>query len=86
MSYCRFSDGDVYMYNHVNGFIECCACSLEPDNRSIAIYTKTEALQHLYKHNKNGDKVPLYAIARLEKEIKENKPIERHTNENSSKR
>ena len=30
MSYCRFSSGDVYMYSHVAGFIECCACSLAP--------------------------------------------------------
>jgi len=28
MSYCRFSDGDVYMYPHVRGGIECCACLL----------------------------------------------------------
>lgn len=28
MSYCRFSEGDVYMYHHVGGHIECCACSL----------------------------------------------------------
>ena len=28
MSYCRFSDGDVYLFHHVDGFIECCACRL----------------------------------------------------------
>lgn len=30
MSYCRFSSGDVYMYPHAAGFVECCACSLAP--------------------------------------------------------
>ena len=30
MSYCRFSEGDVYMYYHVGGFVECCACLLTP--------------------------------------------------------
>ena len=30
MSYCRFSDGDVYMFDHVYGGIECCACRLAP--------------------------------------------------------
>lgn len=30
MSYCRFGSGDVYMYEHVGGFIECCTCSLAP--------------------------------------------------------
>jgi len=28
MSYCRFSEGDVYMYASVRGGIECCACRL----------------------------------------------------------
>jgi len=28
MSYCRFSNGDVYMYPSTNGGIECCACRL----------------------------------------------------------
>ncbi len=28
MSYCRFSNGDVYMYDHYQGFICCCACRL----------------------------------------------------------
>lgn len=30
MSYCRFSDGDVYMFDHIDGYIECCACRLTP--------------------------------------------------------
>lgn len=30
MAYCRFGDGGVYMYHHVDGFIECCACRLAP--------------------------------------------------------
>lgn len=28
MSYCRFSSGDVYIYHHVDGYLECCACRL----------------------------------------------------------
>lgn len=28
MSYCRFIEGDVYMYASVYGGIECCACRL----------------------------------------------------------
>ena len=30
MSYCRFSDGDVYLFRHVGGYFQCCACSLAP--------------------------------------------------------
>lgn len=74
MSYCRFSDGDVYMYEHVNGFIECCACSLK-DGKSVALLNRKDALEHLYQHRDNEDKVPEYAINRLIKDIKENKPI-----------
>lgn len=28
MSYCRFGSGDVYMYHHVAGYVECCSCRL----------------------------------------------------------
>jgi hypothetical protein len=28
MAYCRFSDGDVYLFDHVGGFVECCAYRL----------------------------------------------------------
>lgn len=28
MSYCRFSEGDVYLFEHVGGYIECCSCLL----------------------------------------------------------
>lgn len=28
MSYCRFSDGDVYMYHDVGGYVSCCVCRL----------------------------------------------------------
>lgn len=34
MSYCRFSNGDVYMYLHADGFIECCSCSFEPTTKT----------------------------------------------------
>lgn len=30
MSYCRFSEADVYMFLNSNGYIDCCACSLAP--------------------------------------------------------
>ena len=30
MSYCRFSDGDVYLYYHVGEFFMCQCCKLAP--------------------------------------------------------
>ncbi len=35
MSYCRFIEGDVYMYASVHGGIECCACSLAGKIKTI---------------------------------------------------
>lgn len=35
MSYCRFGEGDVYLYASVLGGLECCACWLAPTVVSI---------------------------------------------------
>lgn len=35
MAYCRFSDSDAYLFSHVDGGFECCACSLAPIGRTI---------------------------------------------------
>lgn len=51
MSYCRFSDGDVYMFNHVNGFIKCCACRLTKKKR---YKISKDARQMIIEYN--GDK------------------------------
>ena len=38
MAYCRFGDGDVYIFPHVHGGIECCSCSLA--EKVTTIWTK----------------------------------------------
>lgn len=35
MSYCRFSDGDVYMYPNIYGGIECCSCTLAEKIKTV---------------------------------------------------
>ena len=35
MSYCRFSEGDIYLYESVDGGITCCACRLAALVRTI---------------------------------------------------
>jgi hypothetical protein len=35
MSYCRFSNADIYLFHHAGGYISCCACSLAPKVKSI---------------------------------------------------
>lgn len=64
MSYARFSaTSDVYVYEHVGGFIECCGCGLtEPDEYEdfgfFHAKTPREMLIHLDEHKKIGDQVP----------------------------
>lgn len=65
MSYARFGSGgsDVYIYQHVGGFIECCACSLaEPEEGEdvgfAELQTGREAIEHLERHREAGDTVP----------------------------
>lgn len=62
MSFERFSSSDIYMYEHVGGFIECCACSLAiPEDQELFGFTwlKTprEALAHLDLHEEVGDDI-----------------------------
>lgn len=75
MSYCRFSDGDVYMLLHVMGGIQCCACRLTEIEtgawyNTISFETRTDALKHLKEHQESGHDVPDYAVERLQDEIK----------------
>lgn len=71
MSYCRFSEGDVYMYWNIYGGIECCGCKLRTDYISPRFYSRTEAIKHLELHIANNHIVPDRAIKRLKEEIKE---------------
>jgi len=70
MSYCRMSEGDVYMYPHVYGYIDCCGCSLSIES-DAKFYKRSDAIKHLELHIANGDIVPDRAINRLKEEIKE---------------
>ena len=72
MSYCRFSeDSDVYLYPHVYGNYQCCACKL---GEMDILLTLEEVLKHLQAHRNAGHKVPEYAFERVEAEIKELDP------------
>ena len=81
MSYCRFGkDSDVYMYaDSLTGSITCCACQLNPISDGLWFGSQTfdhiGALAHLQEHIEAGHLVPEYAIKRLKKEIKRNKPL-----------
>lgn len=73
MSYARWSEGDVYVYEDVSGGFTCCGCSLHPDNdkdgpgavKSINVETREDMIIHLKGHIAAGDFVPDRAIERL---------------------
>lgn len=62
MSFERFSTSDIYMFENVGGFIECCGCwfgdwgfSIEDDGEPFPqFYTPRQALAHLDAHEKAG--------------------------------
>ena len=56
MSFERFSSSDIYMFEHVGGFIECCGCWFVDWETEIFPQLKTplEALEHLDAHEKAG--------------------------------
>lgn len=75
MSYARFNgvDSEVYVYEHANGFIECCGCRLtaadEGEDVGFArLSTAREALTHLEWHVREGDKVPERAFTGIREE------------------
>lgn len=81
MSFERFGSSDVYIFEHVSGFIECCGCSLtEPEDHEVFgfahLKTPREALTHLDEHEAAGDDIGS-ARKRIEKEYENlDAPIE----------
>lgn len=74
MSYCRFGEGDVYVFMSVSGWLECCACSLAKDDESVFFqaHSTQEMVDHLNKHIEDGDRVPKDIFDDLWRDDKEN--------------
>lgn len=66
MSFERFSTSDVYVYEHVSGFIECCGCwFVDWDTEAFPSFkTPRKALEHLYRHMSAGHDVGA-SVARI---------------------
>jgi hypothetical protein len=57
MSFERFSSSDIYMFEHVSGFIQCCGCwfgQLDDSDPFPEFNTPLEALAHLDVHENAG--------------------------------
>ena len=82
MSYCRWSDGDLYVVSSDPLACMCCPfLGLDEDgNRQDFTGTKVEMLAHLKQHREAGHVFPRWATDRLEAEIAE----EEETGEESS--
>ena len=86
MSYSRFGyeRSDVYVFEHVGGWIECCACILNYRDESSPFFfhakTPREMLAHLEEHKKSGDNVDyaMYSIKERNEDLdKEVEPYKR---------
>lgn len=64
MSYCRFNEGDVYVYESDQG-IECCGCAF---GGSKTFATPADTVAHLMEHRAAGHDVPQSAIDELQAE------------------
>ena len=69
MSYCRFSDADIYLYRTVDGEFVCQLCRLV--THDIEMHTIEEAIEHVKKHLASGDYVPDYVLERLNSELEQ---------------
>lgn len=71
MSYCRFGEADAYIFAHIAGGYECCACLLsEVDWGFVHVNTPEEMLNHIDKHRQEGHHIPLDVDERLRDEMK----------------
>jgi len=64
MAYSRFFDSDIYIYSHVNGYIECCACWLN-EKLETGLFGLSEKIDndqtlenHINEHILAGHNIP----------------------------
>lgn len=70
MSYARWSEGDVYLYPHIDGYYLCCRCTLcggdWGDWKSTELL---DVLDHLKAHRDAGHTVPQRAFDQVNREL-----------------
>lgn len=75
MSYCRFSEADVYIYDHIQYGLYCCYCSISPTSKQYNAFFEEEVesygdfiagrdydkmIAHIADHRAAGDFIPDY--------------------------
>lgn len=61
MSYARFSDGDVYVFPHVDGYVQCCGCIL---GDKWDFHSPDEVVAHMHEHAEAGHLVHEHLLDR----------------------
>jgi hypothetical protein len=76
VSYARFGqqESSVYVYMHVDGWLECCWCDLLTEEDCFQAYSTAAMVAHLREHEAAGDTVPAGVTAELEADDAENFP------------
>ena len=78
MSYCRFLEGDVYIFFSGERELECCACALDPLQEPWGFFkakSTQEMVDHLEEHKKVGHFIPWGVVEHLWDDDKENFPV-----------
>jgi hypothetical protein len=66
VSYCRFVEADVYVFMHVGGHLECCACILHKEDwGSFQADSTQKMIDHLIEHKNAGHHIPEHVYANL---------------------
>ena len=71
MSYARFSNGDAYIYSHVDGYFICQCCLLKGKFEDFSCKTRSEMISHIFDHLYAGHSIPDKAVDRLCQELQE---------------
>ena len=65
MAYSRFYDSDIYIFPHIDGYIQCCACWLNENHdgyslflANVKIYNDLDLARHLKAHAEQGHDMP----------------------------
>lgn len=65
MAYARFFDSDIYIYAHVGGYIECCACWLNENLDEYSLFglsdkitNDDQLIEHIRQHRQLGHNIP----------------------------
>jgi hypothetical protein len=75
MAYCRWGDGDLYIYEDARGGLTCCGCKLQEqppagfDGASFNCSTRSAMIAHIDEHRAAGHEVQKGVVDALREEI-----------------